>query len=74
MSLYSIDVQRSYASFDDYWSIVLGGPSTAALLAAMLPEPRTQLQARLRAKLGVDGGGPFLCTARAHAVRGRVPR
>ena len=70
-----ITVQRTYASFDDYWATVLGAPSAGATLAKMPPADLTQLQAQLRSALpAADATGRITCSARAHAVKGRVPR
>jgi ubiquinone/menaquinone biosynthesis C-methylase UbiE len=70
-----IDVQRTYAGFDDYWTIILGSPSMGATIAKMSPADVAQLQARLRASLPApDAKGHIICTARAHAVKGRVRR
>lgn len=68
-----ITVQRTFADFDDYWAIILGGPSVGPQLAAMGPEDIALLQARMRARLPVDATGQITLGARAHAVKGRVP-
>lgn len=67
-----ITVQRTFVDFDDYWTTVLDGPSVGALLAAMSADDVKQLTSRLRAELTTDATGAITCTARAHAVRGRV--
>lgn len=70
-----ITVQRTYASFDDYWATVLGSPSMGALIAKLPPAELAQLQARLRDSLPpADAAGRITCSARAHAVQGRVRR
>ena len=66
-------VERSFADFDDYWTTVLGGPSTSAALRALQPQHITQLQQRLRQRLPPDSTGGISCTAHANAIRGRVP-
>lgn len=69
-----IEVQRTYADFDDYWATILGGPSVGRRLAALSPADTARLQALLRARLAGGGGaGPITCTARANAIKGRVP-
>lgn len=68
-----IEVQRTYASFDDYWRIVLGGPSVGATLASMAPADVEKLKATLRATLPTAADGSISYSARAHAVKGRVP-
>lgn len=68
-----ITVQRSFADFDDYWTIILGGPSVGPTLAAMAPEELALLKLRMRARLPVDANGRISYNARANAVKGRVP-
>jgi SAM-dependent methyltransferase len=69
-----ITVQRTYADFDDYWTIAKGGPSASGVLSAMTPAQTAQLVGRLRARLPADASGRITVSARANAVRGRVPR
>ena len=66
-----IDVQRTFADFDDYWATILGGPSVGSTLAAMSSEDLALLKARMRARLPVDATGRITCRARANAVKGR---
>ena len=68
-----ITVQRTFADFDDYWTVILGGPSVGPSLAAMAPEDLAHLEARMRARLPADATGRITCRARANAVKGRVP-
>ena len=69
-----ITVQRTYAGFDDYWATILGGPSLAPKLVTMSAADLTQLKERMRARLPADAAGRITYSARAHAVKGRVPR
>ncbi|MEO6080840.1 MAG: methyltransferase domain-containing protein [Steroidobacteraceae bacterium] len=66
-------VERTFADFDDYWTTVLGGPSTSAALRALQPDDIAQLQTRLRQRLPADRGGRITYGARANAIQGRVP-
>jgi SAM-dependent methyltransferase len=68
-----IDVQRTFADFDDYWATVLGGPSVGPQLAVMASEGLALLKERMRARLPADAAGRITCSARANAVKGRVP-
>jgi SAM-dependent methyltransferase len=68
-----IGVQRTFADFDDYWTTILGSASAGPKLAAMSSEDLTRLRARLRARLPADATGGITCSARANAVKGRVP-
>ena len=70
-----ITVQRTFANFDDYWTTVMGSPSSGTTLAKMPPADLAQLQAQLRSSLpAADAAGRITCSARAHAAKGRVPR
>ncbi len=68
-----ITVQRTFANFDDYWAIILGGPSVGPTLKAMASEEISLLKARMRACLPVDAAGRITYRAWANAVQGRVP-
>lgn len=68
-----IIVQRTFNDFDDYWMTVLGGPSVGPQLAVMSHEELTLLKARMRAHLPADATGHITYSARANAVKGRVP-
>ncbi len=69
-----IAVQRTFVDFDDYWATILGGPSIAPKLAAMSAADLAQLRDRLRVHLPADAAGRITYSARAHAVKGRLPR
>jgi SAM-dependent methyltransferase len=68
-----IAVRRTFADFDDYWTTILGGPSVGSQLAAMASETLSLLKARMRARLPAEAAGRITCSARANAVKGRVP-
>jgi SAM-dependent methyltransferase len=68
-----ITVQRRFADFDEYWASILGGPSVGRQLAAMASEDLTLLQARMRTRLPAEANGRITYSARANAVKGRVP-
>ena len=68
-----ITVQRTFTDFDDYWATVRGGPSVGPQLAAMAPDDLALLKARMRARLPSDAAGRITYSARANAVKGRVP-
>ena len=65
---------RTFADFDDYWTTILGGPSIGPKLAAMASEDLALLKARMRARLPTDVTGHITYSARANAVKGRVPK
>jgi SAM-dependent methyltransferase len=68
-----ISVQRTFADFDDYWTTILGGPSVGPKLAGMASEDIARLKTRMRARLPADAAGQITYSARANAVKGRVP-
>jgi len=68
-----ITVQRTFADFDDYWKTIFGGPSVTRQLAAMSPDDLAILNARMRARLPADANGRITYSARANAIKGRVP-
>ncbi len=67
-----ITVQRTYASFGDYWATVQGAPSMGAKLAALSAELTATLKARLQARLVANAAGEITCAARANAIFGTV--
>jgi ubiquinone/menaquinone biosynthesis C-methylase UbiE len=69
----SISVERSYASFDELWAILLAGPSAGQALAQMSDAARSSVRDLLRQRLQTVGGGPITLQARANAIRGTVP-
>ncbi len=68
-----IKVQRTFADFDEFWSINLRGPSVHAVAAAMPPGDLERLKAAVRAHLPADSAGRITYGARANAVKGIVP-
>ena len=66
-------VERTYRSFDEWWAIAQTGPRLASFFASMGPAQHAELRERLRARLAVDANGAVTTSARANAVRGRVP-
>ncbi|MFT4101623.1 MAG: class I SAM-dependent methyltransferase [Burkholderiaceae bacterium] len=69
-----IEVCRTFADFDEFWSISAETPSVGSALAKMGDEEIARLKARVRARVPVDAAGPVTCSARATAVKGRVPK
>lgn len=67
-----IEVCRTFAGFDDFWATALGAPSVGRTLATMAPEDLASLKGRVHAHLPADDLGCITCSARAHAVKGRV--
>jgi len=68
-----IEIPTAFASFDDYWSSLLGGTGPAPSYVATLDTDRRALLARrLEETLRRGRDGTIALTARAWAVRGTV--
>ena len=68
-----IDVQRSFADFDDFWSASTLGSSIAPVVASMAPDDLKRLREAVRARMPTDGAGRVVYGAWANAIKGRVP-
>ena len=69
-----IDIEVSYADFDDYWASQTGLPNPAVQAIRKLPAPDVeQLKASLREHLP-QRNGRIAYPARANAVKGKTPR
>jgi ubiquinone/menaquinone biosynthesis C-methylase UbiE len=68
----SIDVQRSFVDFDDFWGAATLGSTIRPLLATMAPDDVARLKTRVRAHLGEDSAGRITYRAWANAIKGRV--
>lgn len=69
-----IEVRRRFADFEDFWSTALGAPSVGSTLATMASDDLALLKARVRVRLPADDAGRITYSARANAVKGRVPK
>jgi ubiquinone/menaquinone biosynthesis C-methylase UbiE len=68
-----ITVHRTYADFDDLWTVNLKAPSLGPTIAAMESGDVEMLKKRVRARLPADTEGRITCVARANAIKGYVP-
>lgn len=68
----AIEVERTFASFEDYWQTVLTGPSVASVLRALPAPDAAVLRERLQVQLPLAPDGSVTCRARANAIKGRV--
>jgi Methylase involved in ubiquinone/menaquinone biosynthesis len=68
-----IEVERSFDSFDDFWSTSLMS-SVGRTIAEMAPSDVELLKVRVRKRLLTDPEGRITCTARANAVKGCVAK
>lgn len=67
-----IIVERVFASFDEYWSIVLQAPSLGSALAAIPTDDLLVFKEAVRNRLNVNNNGEVICSARANAIRGVI--
>jgi ubiquinone/menaquinone biosynthesis C-methylase UbiE len=70
----SIEVEREFASFDEWWSSVRGASSLADALDKLSPDDTTRLRGALQQKLRPAADGRIRYSARANAVRGTKPQ
>ena len=68
-----IEVQRTFADFDDFWATAMLGSTIGPTVAAMASNDREQLKMLVRARLLADGTGRITYGAWANAVKGSVP-
>jgi ubiquinone/menaquinone biosynthesis C-methylase UbiE len=71
---WEIPVQRSFADFEEFWSITVAGSLLKQSLAAANPADAELVKSRMRAKLTPDAAGRITYQARANAIKGRVPK
>jgi SAM-dependent methyltransferase len=69
-----ITVHRTFADFDDFWTTSLLGASIRPMIAAMASGDVELLKTRVHARLPADAAGRITYSARANAVKGRVPK
>lgn len=71
----AIDIDTSFASFEDYWQPFLGGQGPAPAYAMALDEAaRARLRDRIRQRLPSRADGSIALVARAWAVRSTVAK
>jgi SAM-dependent methyltransferase len=69
----AITVERTFSSFDEFWEINQLGASIAAVVANLPPADAETLKNRVRARMPADAAGRITYSARANAVKGRMP-
>jgi len=69
-----ITVQRTFADFNDLWTTSALSPSAGPSLAALAPAEIEMLQNKVRARLPADSAGRITYSARANAIKGRLPK
>ena len=69
----TIEVERRFDGFDDWWATSRLSPSASAAIATLAPADVERLRARMQERMPADRDGRLTSHARANAVRGRVP-
>jgi ubiquinone/menaquinone biosynthesis C-methylase UbiE len=69
-----IIVQRTFTDFDDFWMTQLKFPSVGPVVATMAAADVETLKSRVRAALPADAEGRITYGARAHAIKGHLPK
>jgi len=69
-----IAVRRTFADFDDFWTTEIKSPAIAPVLATMASAGAEELKSRVRARLPADAEGRITYGARAHAIKGHLPK
>ena len=68
-----IRVQRTFADFEDYWTVSTLAATVSQMIAAMDPSDLELLKTRVHARLIADAAAPVTCSARVNAIRGTRP-
>src|SRR5205085_4270782 len=67
----AIPATRTFANFDEFWSVNLLGASVAAITERLAPAELEQLKQAVQARLPTEPEGRIVARARANAVAGR---
>ncbi|MDB5817096.1 MAG: Methyltransferase type 11 [Rhizobacter sp.] len=68
-----ITVRRTFVNFDAFWSSAMGGTHIASGIAKLPASDAVLLKDRLYDRLPKDPAGQIKVTARANAIKGRLP-
>ena len=69
-----IIVHRTFAHFDDFWMTKMKAATLGPTVAAMASGDVETLKSRVRARLPADTEGRITYGARAHAIKGHLPK
>ena len=69
-----IVVQRTFASFEEFWAINLKGSSVGPTVAKMTPVEALRLKEGTRERMAAAADGRVTTSGRANAIKGRVPK
>ena len=70
----TIDAPRTFADFEEFWAAARLGVSITSVLASMSEVDVARLKEQVRTKLPAGPDGRVTISARANAVKGRVPK
>ena len=68
-----INVHRTFASFEEFWSIAMTS-SVGTIIGKMSATDAERLKSRVRERLPADASGRVTGTADANAIKGRVTK
>jgi ubiquinone/menaquinone biosynthesis C-methylase UbiE len=68
-----ISVERHFSDFEDFWAAGTLSPRLRALPDTLSADALEQLKSGVRNRLAKDGAGRIVYSARANAIKGRVP-
>jgi SAM-dependent methyltransferase len=68
-----ITVTRSFASFEEFWTISTNGTGMRPIIEAMAPADTELLKSRVKVRLPADAEGRITYQGTANAIKGRVP-
>jgi len=69
-----ITVRRTFADFDDFWTISVMAASLGSTIAALASVDVERLKERVHARLPADATGRITYDARANAIKGAYQR
>ena len=69
-----ITVQRTFADFDDFWTSCVRAPSIGPTVGTMSAGDVVKLKDSVRVRVAADSAGRITRTARANAIKGRLPK
>lgn len=69
-----ITVRRSYADFDEFWTITQLSAGVRPVLEKMPVSAIEELKGKVRMRLPADASGRITYSARANAIKGRMPQ
>lgn len=68
-----ISVQRTYVDFEEYWALSQLSAAIGSLVKSLPAEQAEALKANVKARLPADAAGRITSSARANAIKGRMP-